>query len=815
MADFDKAINYGTDVIMNYNRDDVDDLDYINLKERIVKEKVHINNNYEENTRLYNPLFSPNSFITQHIDYGEQNKINKIDFDPYINYLNNNGLNGKNIKVRYNVEYINIDSMNRDKLPNNITSNMYKLNNNPLSIINNKLQINLSSEIINNLNIGDKFSLINVEQIKNSYIAFGDLNYNNQIYDNNNNIIQQPLLIQFFKGKDYAQISINPNFYFKDNINLNDSVNFSVLYKYFDTTKAKVAISGLKGVIKETLFINNNTILNYFQSKIQNVIENTQNIQTIKYLNDSSYPYIGNIPISFINQTHQIYFIPPSEPTIIPSLSKFYIQLPWISDGTNIYSSDDAENYNITISFNHYNLIPINELIADYPINSEHINGYHIVNSIDNINNNITILINPPIDAIYINNNNYTYLNFGGNNIYLSPVTQIAYGYPNQNNYIINLNKMYNNVIQIKLIDSLFINPSITFINDGNGKNNRLYFQNIEDIEQIQYIEVDEGTYDINSLISSIEYKFSQLSRNINSLNFGYDLNYNITIDIDIPTNITTIKSYKTKTLLSPISNVTPVINQNDLSIGIGTYTITIVHPNHGISYGNPLVKFSGFIDHLGIPADSLNGERNIVIIDENRYSFTINNVNLTTNKIITNGGNTVKVLLPSPLKLYFNYPDTMGSILGYRNTGYDTSITNYNYIQKNTDIYIGEINKDVNGNIILLKNKAIKLKKYEYFLMNCNLTHINNLSNAQKKEIFFAKFKINDDNMIIDSYSHTPIYFYDPILQLNQLGFSFYNPDNTPVDFKDKDHSFTLEITTIDNLPELTSINPNISLKS
>ena len=135
---------------------------------------------------------------------------------------------------------------------------------------------------------------------------------------------------------------------------------------------------------------------------------------------------------------------------------------------------------------------------------------------------------------------------------------------------------------------------------------------------------------------------------------------------------------------------------------------------------------------------------------------------------------------------------------------------------------------KSKNFNIVLkeMKKEKVELenvsefvlmqkKKYEYFFMNCNLSNINNLSNAQKKEIFFTKFKITDDNMITNSYSNTPIYFYDPIVQLNQLGFKFYYPDNSLVDFKDRDHSFVLEITTIDNLPALTAINPNISIKT
>jgi tetratricopeptide (TPR) repeat protein len=213
MAEFDKALNYGTDVIMNYDKNAVDDLDYINLKEKIIKEKIkNTNYDYDEQRRMIDPLFDPNPFISQQIDYGEKNQIRHTEFDPYINFLNEKGLNGKNVKVRYNVEYVNIDSINRNQLPYNITSNNYKLINNPLSIINNTLQIQIDQNIINNLNVVDKFTLTNISSISNKYLAFGDLSYDNQIYNNNNVIIQQPLLIKFFKDKNYAQISINPNF---------------------------------------------------------------------------------------------------------------------------------------------------------------------------------------------------------------------------------------------------------------------------------------------------------------------------------------------------------------------------------------------------------------------------------------------------------------------------------------------------------------------------------------------------------------------------------------------------------------------------
>jgi hypothetical protein len=807
MSDFDKPINYKRDVKMNYDESLADDIDYINFKDKLVK-KIDSKNTYNESVRQINQLFSPNSFISDKIDYNEQNNIKLNEFDPYINYINTKGLNQKNIKVRYNVEYLNIDSRNRNYNPKSIISNAYRLNNNPLSISNNQLIIAVSPTIINNLTLNSKISLSNVPLYQKSYLAFGDTNYlNANVLNpiNNSNPTTEPLFIQFFSGKSYAQINVNPNIYF-NNTNLSD-IDFSELFKNFDTSKTTVSISGLKGVRLLKTYENTNTIIKY-NTPIQLTAVNT-------IINDINQPYIGNIPISYLNQTLQIYITPPGEINIIPNINKFYILLPWASDGTNIDTT--TENYNITLTFNHYNLIPINEINTDFPINSEHIYGYHVVNSINSYENYITCTIYPPIDLSYINSTNFSYPSFAGNNIHLNIIENILYGYPYPNNYTIQFNKIYNNIIQIKLIDTMIINPSITFINSGNGKNNRLYFQNIEDIEEIQYIELKEGYYNITSLKNAIETEFSLLKRNILTTNFGYDLKYNVIFNVDTSTNITILESYKSKTLQIPITTIYPSVSQDDSSIGTGTYTISILHPNHCISSPNTFGIFSGFVDHLGIPASNLNGKHNISVIDVNRYSFTITNVNLTQSKVITNGGYNVLVLIPSPMKLYFNYSDTMGNVLGYRNPGNGTSITNYNYIQKNTDIYIGEINKDVNGNEIILTNNNLQLKKYDYFLMMCNIPHtinINNLTNTQTKEIYFAKFKITDDNSISNEFSETPIFFYDPLVSLNNIGFTFYYPDKTLVDFKNREHSFILEITTIDNLPELTAINPNVSVK-
>ncbi len=784
MSEFDRPINYDRDVIMRYNKDLVDDEDYINQKNEILNNKIKDEHNIKLEGNEYNPLFTPESLIQNQFNVSRPNFIKTQEFNPYLNFLKNKGLdNQDNIKVRYNVEYINIDSLNRNKIPRNLPKFTYDLTENPLSLVNNKLQIKLDDEQIKNVNIGDKFSLTNIKSYETVYSA----------YDDNKNTI-----LSFIKDKKYIQINTNAN------INVTDSLKSYL--KYFDTTKVYIKISGVQGV----------KVNNYFEVQNTNPYDSTANntyTKVVQYNNDPEISYIGNIPVSFINNMHQIYLVPPGETDLLFDPNKFYILLPFASDGTNIITSSDTNNnnYNITFNFYHYNFIPINELEADYPINNEHVKGFHIIKSINLANSYITTDIYPPIDSNLINTDNYKYLNFGGNSIYLSIIDKIEYSYPNQNNYTINLNKAYNNVVQIKIIDSIFKNPGKTFYNTGSGKNNRLYFQSIENIEDIQYIEIDEGKYNFNTLKNIIETKFSQKLRKIDTSNFGYDLKYNVNININEDTNVITFTSYKSKTLQTPINNVDPVINTNDSGIGEGTYTIVIDHQNHGIYDDTTVALFSGFIDHLGISASYLNGLHQITVIDKNRYSFVLNNVNLTAQKTLTNGGRNVTVFVPSPIKFYFNYSDTLGTALGFRNPGYASSITDFNYIIKNSDPYLNELEYDVNGDKIIIKNKSIKLYKFDYFLLECSITNL--LSNANTKKNFFTKFRITDDKIISNEITQTASFFYDPIYELDKITFKFYNPDNTLIEFDDNDHSFTLEITTIDNIPELTNINSTRSL--
>lgn len=751
MSNYNRPYNHARDLITKFNKNNQEKTEYIDEKINIHTEKFKNDNyNFKEYKNVLNPVFDPNALIGNQIDFNQQNMINQKEYDPFLHYLNEKGLYDKNTKVRYNIDYVVIDSSFRNKVPSNIVNNYYKLKSNSLSIKKNMLYINIDPYEIPNYNIGDKISIT-------------DLNNFEQIYRSSTN---GNTIITFINGKSYIQVNMNPN------TNITQYVN----YIDVDTTNVKVTISGVKGV---------------------------KSIGFIDY-NDDTSGFIGNIPISFINSEHQIYITPPGT-SIIAQQNIFYILMPYISDGTNIAINSI---YNITFSFNHYNFIPVNQINANYPINANQINGFQLIKEIGY--NYISFEIYPPLDLDIPSNSSYELLNFG-TCVYVGKIETTELGYPLQNNYTISLNRLFTNVILIKLIDTSFTNPNKTLFDCGSEKNNRIYFQSIENLSDIQFIELDAGLYNIDALKRIIEQKFSEKSRNITDAIFNYDLNYHIIFNGDLTTNIVSFESYKTKTLHVPIEIVSPIINPLDTSIGTGTYTITIKHENHGITNITEDILFNGFIDHLGLYAYNLNGLHNVTVIDKDRYQFTLTNINLNSIKSVTYGGYAVKVRVPSKIKLFFNYQDTIGKVLGFRNVGSDYAITDFNNIIRNTDLYLNEIGKDNYKKNNYKKNNEIILNKFKYFFITCSQLPI--ITNTDKVTNIFAKIIMTDSNLLIDTFSITPQYYYDPIRELYELTLQFYYPNGELVDFSDCDHTFTLEITTYDDLPELTNITTNIPI--
>jgi hypothetical protein len=162
-----------------------------------------------------------------------------------------------------------------------------------------------------------------------------------------------------------------------------------------------------------------------------------------------------------------------------------------------------------------------------------------------------------------------------------------------------------------------------------------------------------------------------------------------------------------------------------------------------------------------------------------------------------------------------------MGKQLGFRNVGDESSIFAFNTTITTNDAYANEnitiddsglrYVYDRSGNFILLKNNAIKLNGYDYILLSirefANIITINDIKTVSN---YFAKINLKHntkDYMIYDTFVSTTSLLYTPI-DLSQLTISFYAPDGSLYDFCGINHSFVLEITSINYIPDETEID-------
>ena len=238
---------------------------------------------------IYNPNFDPPELIKYKLlsdkiknNNEQNNKQNNKIYDPYLEYLNNNGLLNNIIpQIKYIDNVINVDSRKRKKNNTLNISSSHILNNNPMTLtLNNEIEINVS----NIQHIFNKNDLIAINNIRPTTVILKT--YANGIY-----------YIEFIQGLDYIKIKSKYNF----DIDLLGNNIFN-----YDTSNMTVKLSGIK-------------------SGIDN--EN----------------YIGNIPINYLNGIHRIYtFVPNNEndPNYTPSNDYFFIKLNIPFQGTGLSPSN-------------------------------------------------------------------------------------------------------------------------------------------------------------------------------------------------------------------------------------------------------------------------------------------------------------------------------------------------------------------------------------------------------------------------------------------------------------------------------------------
>jgi len=517
---------------------------------------------------------------------------------------------------------------------------------------------------------------------------------------------------------------------------------------------------------------------------------------------------LGNISLSSINKIHNIYLT--SDTDIVGSINYYYIKIP-IVPTSNITDTTS----NITIKFQHIAGIPINEINSNYPISINQVNGYLTVSSI----------ISEYIFRVSLKYNALiTLKNIGGKKIYYAKIKSYISAYTKPNNYIISLNKTLENVTKIKLISTEFPNTEkVVKIFPENEKNNKLYFQVLEDGNHIYNIELTSGNYSIGGLqteikstieaLTRINYTGSQIVKEGNNAILEKSENFSVTTEINQYTDVFSLSLFSV------------VICIKGITLSTQEYTdsrkrIIVNHANHGLPIGAD-ITLAGCIGTSGIPGIVLNRSHSIETVqDSNNYIIKLPLHNDSSSVSNTGGGSAINILIPVTFRLLFNNKDSLGQILGFRNVGESNSITPFDTTITNNIAYEQDYFKDAVGNEIYfnettreVENNVVQLFGHNYILMTCNIfKHHESISTSNINNLF-AKLLLSDapGSILFNQYIQLADVLKYPVKTLSELEFKFYSPNGTLYEFNGLDHSFTLEF-----YQEITNIKgSNINVKS
>ncbi len=648
----------------------------------------------------------------------------------------------------------------------------------------------------------------------------------------------------FFQTMEYFQNVQNIIRPILSNIMSNDSmnINFNLRYDYNNYTY----INSLRFIVPEST--------------------NTETISTI-----------GNISLNLLNSVNRIYLASydiENEYGIDLSLSipvyyqnKFFIKLNKqftkkvfeysnpLGTGALMITVYNESKSDVTIKYHHYGGIPVSI------INSESTSGYNYVTQVQD---NQYIIID-------LDRTGYFDGYFGGDGVQIGTVTDLTSGYYQPNRYQIELDKVYSRIVMIKMINSIFPKTQTAFMNglSGGYRNNRLYWQNIDDGDIVYMIEIEQGNYEPFELKKEIEARIQNVMR-VNQKKITNVKNY-IIVDINEKTNKVIFSNYNEYIPVDSITYVKQIkiinINQNnnndpeDLwylypSGGYFKYfpnisstviknaiRILIYHPDNKLRIGDS-ITIKNSTNFENIPSVYFNQSHIITNTMDDYYDILLFGINIDPMLNWSNrGGYDLRIYSQNVFRLRFDYLDTMGMELGFRDVGSSGSITPYRSVITNDIVYESEnvnniikeySNSNVDGmdgvNIanIGIRN-ALSIRGPPYFLIRCmqlsNLINIPGTRSSNNRDVFIPTindafgssdardffYKINlkgkNGKFIYDTYVDAPIFYTEPLRVLHQLTLEFLTPNGKLYDFNGIDHSFVLEIVTHQDIPENTSI--------
>jgi len=752
--------NAQSNIIANEKTDYNMIIDYYNKLERDKNQ----NNEYIE--RLDNEqsatIYRINNFPTYVDDVNYSNPIiYPKTYEPFFSYLDKKNIKSVNTQVIKKKEYLNIDSTNR--------------------VSNSSLNI---SKYLNVKDYGLEFqnnsSFMTI--YFNTLLEKGEINPNDYI------------ILRGFKT--YTNFYQNLNFFFTNDsptVIIDISPNFLQRISYSNVT---ITIEGLG-------------------------------------INDNS-NYWKNIPYKTLNGNKNVFI------GKLNSDLRLAFDLP-----INFYSLNQNDNVLVspcTITFNCLGNYPINLINANTPLTSLNLSNYLIVNEVNNyyikvlLTNTLSLTNDIPLDGYWENDSFYT-----GKNIQIGKINGFVKAYDSANYFSIFLNKTYINVAEIKITSSEIpnvqtnINKNYDTLNDLSNSsstdqfkiyesvdvnttknyNNKLYWENILD-KGMYLIELETGNYTYELLKQVIENKVSLTRRNPLEPNDNLVLYNNMEVIFIKELNETRFTMYD----MYNIPNGFVELKNNSSSIE-NSYTIKIFCIKHNLKIGD-VVIISNSINYYMIDNTYINSKEGHIVsnvLNDDYFEITIKNINPIVNVGNTNGGYSLQLKKKAIFRLFFNYKDTIGNLIGFRFVGFDSAITNYsNFFPYNVITNKQPYYEDISSILIVNNNISpqnlttnFTNEEYYYFLLLVEGLNNNNNPNGSS---YFYKFLINQPpgNYLFNTFVNSPVYFNPPLRSLNELQMSLVNPDGSLVNMGNLNYSLTFEITTLHNIPENTNINTNMA---
>ena len=516
--------------------------------------------------------------------------------------------------------------------------------------------------------------------------------------------------------------------------------------------------------------------------------------------NSSDLKFLNNIPITEINKIHKIY-LTINEADIV-NVDYYYIKLSIIP----LANFTDTNNIGTIEILNLYG-VPLNFINSGYPLSNNQLVGYHTIINATSYYIDIQLSTNIPLTTINI-----------GSKCILYKVINSIDSYPDNNQYTITLKKTLYNVNSIKLINAYFPISSYLIKTDRNDK---LYWQISSDSDVTYSIKIYQNNYEPNDLATIIQESINNVDRkgltesyhndNLNQKIF-YNFKHISEVTINKSTNLTEIKMFEEVLILNPIKST--------YTDDIGYKYLKINYYKHGLNL-NDYIIISNVPSFSGIPENIINSKHNIYkIIDTNNFEIKLPIYNENTS---TNFTGYFTIRKPILFRLLFNYSDTMGKVLGFRNVGTSKAITSFKNIIRNDEPYEQDFLYDEQGNTILDKSNSmipnhniIHSNQYHYILICSNILeskydgnpNISGINNNIKNIIAKIDFDNDIGKYVYETYTNFIDKLSTNISQLTTIDFSIYYPDGELYDSNTMEHSFVLEIT--EDLTELINSKAN-----